>query len=132
MKTINLAFVLFTINSFGQYQTKIDSTLNHNFKVLEMELGKIKTRKLDNKNFYYEEMILDNGKKVYNNKYVRDAVIFFEDISGIKTPRIQKAQGIYPILDERTYKLWKKWAAVNKKNILWCFEQNRPCLRIKS
>jgi len=129
MKCLSLLLLFFATNLFGQYQAKVDSTLNHYFKVTELELGKIKIDTLDNYKFYYSEIILDDGQKVYVNKYVGDAINFFEDISGIKSPRIHRAQVMCPKLDEKTLELWKNWIGLNREKISWCLEKNKPCTK---
>lgn len=118
MKNQSLVFfLLFTISSFGQYQLKIDSIFNHYFKALDLELSK----KIEIKKnvTYYDEIILDNGEKVYTNKYGGEAIIFLQKITEIKAPT--KHTGIYmsPYVTKDILKKWKSWYKQNRNTINW-------------
>ena len=105
---------------------KIDSTFNHFFKALDLELS---TKKDIEKNAsYYKEIIIDN-EKFYTNKYAGDAMTFLQEITGINAP--VKDTGIYmsPFVDINVVKRWKKWYAQNKRVIVWCEELKKPCVK---
>jgi len=94
-RIIFTAFIwLFSFSVFAQKEIKIDSTFNHYFKVLDLELK-------DNKNIkekihLYNEIVLDNGEKVYVSKCANQAVSFLQKISKIDAPK--KYRGINGIL----------------------------------
>ncbi len=113
---------MFSIISFGQ--NKIDSTFNHYFKALELELKENKD--LNNNISYFDVINLDDGEKIYINKYANDAIIFFQGITKINAPTKYIAQSHAHYVDKEILKSWKNWYVLNKDKIKWCKRDKKP------
>ncbi|WP_396211399.1 hypothetical protein [Flavobacterium sp.] len=127
MKTINIFFIMFSIIAFGQNQVKIDSTFNHYFKALDLELSENKN--LNENGLYFDEMTLDDGEKIYINKYANKAIIFLQEITKIKAPVKFTAQSLASYVDKETLEKWKHWYFLNKRKIKWCKKDNLPYIK---
>jgi hypothetical protein len=113
--------------SFGQNQVKIDSTFNHYFKALNLELSKNKD--LTDNISYFDEIILDSDEKIYINKYANNAITFFQKITNIDAPKKYTGQSLAFYIDEETLSKWKQWYFLNKEKIKWCNKQQIPYVK---
>lgn len=109
--------------SFGQNLTKADSVFSHYFKALKLELSKNKN--LDKDRFYFDEIILNNGKTVFVNKYANEAIFFFQKLTNINAPAKYIGQSYASFIDRKTLKKWQSWYTKNKKNIRWCDKEKK-------
>lgn len=75
--------------------------------------------------------MLDNYEKAYTNKYLGNAINFFQTITEISAPIKHQAQTLRPYIDEKTLKDWKDWYALNRKKIKWCENEKAPYLKKK-
>lgn len=126
-KYLNFIITLISLLCFSQEEKKIDSVFSLNFHILEIELKGNNDFAKDKK--LYDEIILDNGQINYINKYLAESIIFFENITKIKAKREHKALSINPYVDRKILRKWKKWYALNKAKVVWCIEENTPCLK---
>lgn len=105
-------------------QNKIDSTFNHYFKVLELELKENKD--FSNNISYFKEITLDDGKKIYINKYANEAIIFFQGITKINAPTKCTIQSQAHYVDKEILKSWKNWYVLNNNKIKWSKRDKKP------
>lgn len=109
--------------AFGQNLTKADSVFSHYFKALKLELSKNKN--LDKDRFYFDEIILNDGKTVFVNKYANEAIFFFQKLTKINAPAKYIGQSYASFIDRKTLKKWQSWYTKNKKNIRWCDKEKK-------
>jgi len=108
---------------FSQNDKKIDSVFQHYFKIVEIEL---KQDNLMNYPDLYEEISLGNGEKGYINKYLNEAIVYFEKISKIKAPKEKKGINVVSIVNKDVLNKWKAWYVENEERISWCEKKSKP------
>lgn len=124
-KIINYSLALSFAICFSQNNVKIDSTFNHYFKALELEISEKKDPAgVDSE--YYNEVTLDDYGKVYINKYGNEAIIFLQEISKIKAPKKRAANTIAHYVNKDVLTKWKLWYNNNKNRIKWCDKKKKP------
>ena len=135
MKAI-IIFTLFCFNlSMGQNTTKIDSVFNRNFKIIDFELNLYKITPIEiEKNIdFFHKIDLGDGKFTYTNQYIDDAIVFFENITNIRSPiKRNKSSHTKPYqsyVDSDTALKWRHWYNENKDNLKWCKKYHRPILK---
>lgn len=78
---------------------------------------------------YYDTIVLKNGKDtVYLNKYVVDAAVFIQKISGIKTPGNSYHSSNRAVTPDMIKK-WEAWYRENRHQLRWSHKWNRPVVR---
>lgn len=127
MKKIIILLVMVTSLCLSQNQVKIDSTINHYFKALDLELSKDKDINKDI--FYFNQFTLENGEIIYVNKYANKAIFFFQKITKIPAPTKNTAQSLASYVDEETLKKWKDWCSQNKRKIKWYKKEKTPFVK---
>ena len=119
-----ILFIPFT-TVFSQNIVKVDSTFNHYFKALELEISEKKDPGgIDSE--FYEEVTLGNNEKAYVNIYANEAIVFLEKITKINAPEKISANTIAHYVDKITLKKWKQWYDNNKYRIKWCEKKQKP------
>lgn len=125
VRIIFIAFIwLLSRPIFAQKEIKVDSTFMHYFKVLDLELKGDKNLRENIR--LYDEIILNNGEKVYVNKYVNQAISFLQNISKINAPKKYVGQSMAYYVDEEIINRWKEWYTVNRSIISWCIKKKEP------
>ena len=124
-RIIFAAFIwLFSFSVFAQKEIKIDSTFNHYFKVLDLELKNDKNIK---ENIHlYNEITLDNDEKVYVSKYANQAISFLQKISKIDAPKKHIGESMAYYVDKEALIEWRKWYTLNREKISWCKKKKKP------
>jgi hypothetical protein len=103
---------------------KLISTFNHYFKALELELKENKD--LNNNISYFDVITLEDGEKIYINKYANEAMIFFQGITKINAPTKYTAQSHTHYVDEKILKSWKNWYVLNNNKMKWSKRDKKP------